>query len=66
LEQCAGHDSEFLAELLFDLRREVNAQQNKIKDMVLLLCQDDANCENFGHMERAAQCRIIVNGNIAN
>jgi hypothetical protein len=27
LEQCAGHDTKFLAELLLDLRREVNAQR---------------------------------------
>jgi hypothetical protein len=55
LEQCAGHDTDFLAELLFDLRREVHAQLNKIIDMVSLLRQDDANCENFGRVERAAQ-----------
>lgn len=55
LEQCAGHDTEFLVELLFDLQREVHAQLNKIQDMVSLLRQDDTTCENFGRVERAAQ-----------
>jgi hypothetical protein len=55
LEQRAGHDYEFLAELLSDLRREVHAQLQKVKDTISLLNQDDAISGNFGRMERAAQ-----------
>lgn len=55
LEQRAGHDFEFLTELLSDLRREIHAQVCKIKNTLPLLHQDDADCEAYGRVERAAQ-----------
>lgn len=55
LEHRAGHDEEFLAELIFDFRSEINAQLRKIIDMISLLNEDKSDCGDFGRIERAAQ-----------
>ena len=55
MEQQADHDNEFMLELLFDFRCEINAQLPKMNQILRLLQKDDSNHGNFGRLERAAQ-----------